>query len=125
MAGGLPTVQAKRFDRDVMWHGAKRRNNTDLVPPLKREYFEQIKAGTKTEEYRLVNDYWRARLYIKKYDRIVLTLGYPKRDDTGRRIVLPYKGYVTKQITHPHFGPAPVFVFAIDVTHNAEFSGSF
>jgi hypothetical protein len=90
----------------------------DLVLPLKREYFEQIKAGTKTEEYRIVSDYWRARLYLKKYKRIVLTLGYPKRTDTERRLVLPYKGYVVKQITHPHFGPAPVHVFALDVRHN-------
>lgn len=91
----------------------------DLILPLKREYFEQIKAGTKTEEYRLVNDYWRARLYLKKYKRIVLTLGYPKRDDAARRLVLPYKGYVVKEITHPHFGTTPVHVFALDVTHNA------
>lgn len=91
----------------------------DLILPLKREYFEQIKAGTKTEEYRLVNDYWRARLYLKNYKRIVLTLGYPKRTDTERRLVLPYKGYVVKQITHPHFGPDPVHVFALDVRHNA------
>lgn len=94
----------------------------DLILPLKREYFEQIKTGTKTEEYRLVNDYWRARLYLKKYKRIVLTLGYPKRTDTERRLVLPYKGYVVKQITHPHFGPDPVHVFALDVRHNVEVS---
>lgn len=92
----------------------------DLVLPLKREYFEQIKAGTKTEEYRLVNDYWRARLYAKKYKRIVLTLGYPKRDDAERRLVLPYKGYVVKRIAHPHFGPAPVYVFALDVSRKCE-----
>ena len=90
----------------------------DLVLPLKREYFDQIKAGTKTEEYRLVTDYWRARLYAKEYKQIVLTLGYPRRTDTARRMVLPYKGYVVKQITHPHFGPDPVYVFALDVAHN-------
>lgn len=29
-----------------------------------------------------------------------------------------HKGYVLKQITHPHFGPDPVLVFALDVSHN-------
>jgi hypothetical protein len=96
----------------------------DLILPLKREYFEQIKAGTKVEEYRLVNDYWRARLYAKPYKKIVLTLGYPKRTDADRRLVLPYKGYVVKKITHPHFGLDPVYVFALDVRHNNVLGGS-
>lgn len=69
----------------------------DLFLPLKGEYFDQIKAGTKTEEYRLVNDYWRSRLYMKQYDRIVLTRGYPKRDDLERRLILPYRGYEVKK----------------------------
>jgi len=89
----------------------------DLILPLKGEYFDQIKAGAKTEEFRLVNDYWRARLYAKKYKRIILTRGYPKRDDLERRLILPYNGYIIKQITHPHFGMEPVHVFAIDVRH--------
>lgn len=89
----------------------------DLVLPLKREYFEQIKAGTKTEEYRLCNSYWERRLYGRfgSYDRIILTLGYPRRDDTERRLVLPWRGFTIKTITHPHFGPDPVRVYAIDV----------
>lgn len=82
--------------------------------PLKREYFEAIKAGTKTEEYRLCTQYWSMRL-IRPYDQIVLTLGYPARDDHARRIVRPWRGYTIKTITHPHFGPEPVEVFAIDV----------
>lgn len=90
----------------------------DLVLPLKREYFEQIKAGTKSEEYRLVNDYWRARLEGRAYARLILTLGYPKRSDTARRLVLPYKGFAVKEITHPHFGAAPAQVYAIDVGHS-------
>lgn len=35
------------------------------------------------------------------------------------RLVLPYKGYVVKQITHPHFGSDPAHVFALDVAHDA------
>lgn len=84
--------------------------------PLKREYFEAIREGAKTEEFRLVNEYWNKRLVGQSYDAIVLTLGYPARDDKARRIQKPWRGFVQKTITHPHFGPEPVQVFAIDVT---------
>lgn len=85
--------------------------------PLKREYFEAIKAGTKTEEYRLCTEYWAKRLYspFGSYDQIVLTLGYPARNDHARRLVRPWRGYTIKTITHPHFGPEPVEVYAINV----------
>jgi ASC-1-like (ASCH) protein len=93
----------------------------DLILPLNAQYFNQIKAGTKTEEYRLCNSYWRKRIEGKTYDRIVLTLGYPKKDDTERRLVLPWKGYTKRTITHPHFGENPVAVYAIDVNHSEKF----
>lgn len=35
-----------------------------LVLPLKAEYFDAIRDGTKTEEYRLANDYWIKRLTV-------------------------------------------------------------
>ena len=90
------------------------------------EYFDQMKSGEKTEEYRLLNDYWRKRLVNmkergqigRKYDRLIITSGYPKRDDHGRRIDIPYDGWTIKTITHPHFGPDPVKVFAIKVNIN-------
>jgi len=88
-----------------------------LTLALKGEYFDAIKAGTKTEEFRQVTPYWRKRLEGQRYDSIELTRGYPKRGDTTRRLVLPWKGYLLTTITHPHFGPDPVNVFAIDVTH--------
>lgn len=83
--------------------------------PLKREYFEAIRDGNKLEEYRLCTPHWRKRLDGQQFDQIVLTLGYPARDDHARRLVLPWRGYTIKTITHPHFGPDPVEVFAIDV----------
>lgn len=86
-----------------------------LVLPLKREYFEQIRAGTKPEEYRLDNPYWRKRLEGRHYDSIELRLGYPKAADAARRIRLPWRGYTMKTIQHPHFGLEPVRVFAIYV----------
>lgn len=86
-----------------------------LTIPLKGVYFDQIEAGEKHEEYRKVTDYWRKRLEGREYDRIVLTRGYPKADDHSRRLVKPWRGYIVRTITHPHFGPDPVRVYAIRV----------
>lgn len=87
-----------------------------LTLALNGEYFDQIKAGTKTEEYRLDNSFWNKRLRGRVFSGIVLTRGYPKADDHERRLELPWRGYVRKTITHPLFGPDPVAVFAIDVS---------
>ncbi len=89
---------------------------SDLTLALNGVYYDQIKAGTKVEEFRLRTDYWRKRLVGRSYDRIVLTRGYPARDDHERRLVLPWRGYRETALTHPHFGPDPVEVFAIQVT---------
>jgi hypothetical protein len=86
-----------------------------LVLPLKSEYFDAIRSGAKVEEYRLVNEYWTKRLKHRHYGRIILTKGYPKADDHERRIIKPWRGYVERTILHPHFGPEPVRVFAINV----------
>jgi hypothetical protein len=88
---------------------------SDLTLPLKAVYFDQIVCGEKPEEYRLTTPYWRKRLEGRSYDRLILWKGYPKRDDTARILVLPYRGYTVKTITHPHFGPNAVEVFAINV----------
>ncbi len=88
---------------------------TTLTIPLKREYFEQIRDGSKREEFRLVTPYWRKRLEGRSYSRIVLTMGYPKADDASRRIEREWAGCRIKTITHPHFGDKPVLVYAIKV----------
>jgi hypothetical protein len=87
----------------------------DLYLPLKGEYFDQIKAGTKDREYRLVTPHWSKRLVDREYDNIVLTRGYPKKTDQSRRLVLPWRGFTKQEILHPHFGPDFVEVFAIRV----------
>lgn len=89
--------------------------SADLVLPLKAEYFHAIKDGSKSVEYRLDTPYWRRRLFGRSYDRIVLTLGYPKKSDTARRLVFPWRGATQALITHRHFGPHEVQVFAIPV----------
>lgn len=80
---------------------------------LKGKYFNQIVAGEKLEEYRLYNKYWQKRLLVSDFDKIVLMLGYPKKDDLKRRLELPWKGFTIKEIIHPEFGEDPVKVFAI------------
>jgi len=89
-----------------------------LTLPLNAVYFDQIKAGEKLEEYRLDTPFWRKRIAGRVYDHIVLTRGYPKGGGVGgiTRLTRPWKGYSYKTITHPHFGPDPVRVFAIDVS---------
>lgn len=78
---------------------------------VKTEYFEQIRAGTKTEENRLVNDYWRKRLAGREYDGIVIYNAY--KPGSENRLEFPWRRWVTRTITHKHFGPNPVDVFAI------------
>ncbi|KAA0910634.1 ASCH domain-containing protein [Pusillimonas sp. ANT_WB101] len=92
-----------------------------LTLALKGEYFDAIKAGTKTEEYRLCNAYWQRRFATASgmFDKVVLTRGYPRRDDSARRLELPWRGYTIKTITHPHFGPEPVRVYAIHLRKQA------
>lgn len=90
----------------------------DLVLPLKRQYFDAIRAGVKTEEYRLCTPYWRKRIGGRTFDHVTLTLGYPARNDETRRIVCAWRGYRVFTLTHPHFGPDPVEVYAIDVSEH-------
>lgn len=99
----------------------------NLQLAVKGEYFDAMIRGEKTEEYRLFNDYWKKRLINykdsgqigRKYERLIITKGYPKKDDKSRRINIPYDGWTVKTITHPHFGPDPVEVFAIKVNIKA------
>lgn len=89
-----------------------------LTLQLKAEYFDAIKDGTKIEEYRLVTDFWRRRLEGKTFDKIVLTKGYPSILAFDRRITRPWRGLTVKTITHKHFGPDPVEVYAIRVNED-------
>lgn len=92
---------------------------SNLHIPVKGEYFDQIAAGAKAEEYRLSTRYWSRRLLCRDYDQIVLTRGYSKGGGVEgvTRLTLPWRGYKLKTITHPHFGADPVEVFAINVAN--------
>jgi len=92
-----------------------------LALNLKTEDFKQIQSGTKTEEYRLFNDFWAKRLENREYDKICICLGYPKKNDTERRLIFPWRGYTLKTVTHPQFGSSPVNVFAIRIIRKRAF----
>ena len=89
---------------------------SDLIIPVKAEFFHAIRSGSKTHEYRERKEYWRKRLVNRNYDRVIITLGYPSADDYSKRIVCKYKGFTEETITHHHFGNDPIDVYAIDVT---------
>lgn len=84
-----------------------------LIFNLKTEYFQEIKSGVKKEEYRLCNPYWTKRLAGKNFSKVIVKLGYPKKDDKDKEIIFPWNGYKIKTILHKHFGSTPVKVFAI------------
>jgi len=98
---------------------------SDLHLNVKTEYFEAIKRGEKTEEYRLYTPYWSQRLIAWpkcpeggwhevppcEFDHVVIHNAYKSGDDN--RLTFPWRGWTLKTITHPHFGPDPVAVFAI------------
>ena len=88
---------------------------------VKTIYFDAIKSGAKTEEYRIVNDYWIRRLATgdmqpyqpQHYDSVVIWNAY--KSGTDNRIERPWRGWTIKNLTHPHFGLKEVTVFAIQL----------
>lgn len=79
---------------------------------VKREYFNQIKEGTKTEEYRVIKEYWGKRI-VKEYDEVWITLGYPSSSEQDKIIKFKFTGYEEKEIVHKEFGNKPTKVYAI------------
>ena len=81
---------------------------------VKTVYFDQIKSGEKPHEYRLQTNYWIKRLVNKRYDGIVVWNAY--KTGPENQIEMPWKGCHSVKITHEHFGPDEVMVFAIRMT---------
>lgn len=77
-------------------------------------YFDEIKAGRKLVEYRLA-DRWEKRLEGRSFCMVLVCRGYPSNGDRERILRREWRGYSIETITHPHFGPEPVRVLAIDV----------
>lgn len=80
-----------------------------LILHLKKEWFEKIKAGEKTHEYRVMSNYWIARIMpelnfnfekmrfelplyrftnrgLKENDLIIFASGYPSKKDKEKRL---------------------------------------
>ncbi|MCP3681283.1 MAG: ASCH domain-containing protein [bacterium] len=83
-----------------------------LMLNVKKEYFDAIKSGKKTEEYRLVKPYWTKRLE-KTYDKIHILWGYPPKNNMSRRLIFQYMGWTKKTVFCSLFGAKPVEVYAI------------
>lgn len=73
---------------------------------LKKEWFEKIKSGEKTHEYREKTYYWDTRLfdywYRTKYNEpfgdkgiICFACGYPKKNDATKRLKAEIKSVTT------------------------------
>ena len=82
-----------------------------------KHYFDLIKSGQKTEEYRAVEK-WRRQL-SKEYDEVHIYLGYPKRGNLDRVMRFFYRGYKIKNISSEIYGNN-VDVFAINLSKRAE-----
>ncbi|MFC1947246.1 ASCH domain-containing protein [Chloroflexota bacterium] len=67
-----------------------------LTLTLKRQYFNEIAAGTKKLEYRTIKPYWTQRLEGKEFDEVVFKNGYSKNAPTMR---VEWLG-MTKSDTH-------------------------
>lgn len=75
---------------------------------LYKQYFDAIKRGEKTEEYRLVKPFWEKRL-SKNYSHIEFTNGY---GNNRPKMVIEFLGVTKKKITIDLFQDS-VEVFAI------------
>ncbi len=64
---------------------------------LHRQWFDEIAAGRKKEEYREIKDYWAKRL-AKEYDAIEFRNGYTIDSPLMQ---VEYLGFEVKQILHP------------------------
>lgn len=90
---------------------------------VKTEYFREIKAGIKKTEYRQVSAYWmkffhwmpHAENGPKKYLYTGIVIYNAYRPGVHQQIHFKWSGVRLSRILHPHFGPRPVTVFAIDL----------
>lgn len=87
-----------------------------LTLHVKRIYFDEIESGVKLWEYRALTEYWRQRIEVAgPYDYIKIVCGYPPKNDKSKYLWFKWNGYNIFEITHEHFGPDPVNVYAINL----------
>lgn len=114
----------------------------NLQLSLKKKWFEMTKAGIKTEDYRETSEYWMKRFFTKQsYEQYldakfnggnecengyfdikfaeykpfcynVMTLGYPKSNDTERILKLEHKG-IEIRTGNPEWGAEPNKIYFV------------
>lgn len=74
---------------------------------IKKQWFDKIKSGEKTHEYREVKDYWFKKLFlfssilcrqtlIPLHNNCVFLCGYPQKGDTSKRLQAKIKNITIK-----------------------------
>jgi hypothetical protein len=81
---------------------------SNLIFHVRKKYFDQIKNGHKTEEFRIRSPYWIRRIQGIPHKTVFIYNGYTKE-----YLKFPYIGHAIVTITHEEFGPDPVEVFKI------------
>jgi hypothetical protein len=89
---------------------------TDLMLHLQKQWFDKIKSGEKTEEYRETTEYWKRRILGKTFDRIVLVRGnYGNEKYPKNVMIFPWRGYEIKIIkSWETQGVVEVFAIKLD-----------
>lgn len=81
-----------------------------LFMTIKKQYFIEILAGTKTEDFRIVKPYLVSKLVGKEYSHIIFKNGYSRNSP---RLEAEYIGYEVRNIRHEFFGNEDVSVFVL------------
>lgn len=88
-----------------------------LTLVLKNDYYDQVARGEKTEELRFATEYWEKRLVGRHYEKVVLTRGYPSAKDVTKRMVVPWRGVIRRQLSRSKTDGGAVEVLAIPLVH--------
>lgn len=83
-------------------------NNLFLI--VKKQYFEEIKSGIKTKEYKLATDYFSKKLIGRNYRTVTFQNVYSANSE---KLVLEYKGVDLEYFQCEFFGQNKVLVFSI------------
>lgn len=70
---------------------------------LKKQWFDMILSGAKTEEYREIKPYWTKRLLGKSYDNVCFRNGYASN---APQFTIELKS-ITQSIGKPEWGAVP------------------
>ena len=79
--------------------------------PIKKQWFDMILSGEKTEEYREIKPYWFARIWGKPIDVVEIRNGYGKSAPSA---IFECKG-ICKGIGKPEWGAPDKIVYIISL----------